>query len=218
MFKELFSLLKKEDLVHQSMEDTQEMLDRAASLYQKAVQAFEKNSKAGFEIYELDQDLNSREKKIRRKILEHLSANPKQDVVASLVLTSIVIYIERIGDYSKNIYELIDLYGSGETISIDALLIKASKFIGSAFHRVGKAFIDADADLANHIITQLEKTKKDLNSYIYQYAAKQTDRSTRRTIVNVLYSRYLKRVAAHLVNIATSIACPFDQIGFYHKK
>jgi len=33
-------------------------------------------------------------------------------------------------------------------------------------------------------------------------------------IATALYTRYLKRISAHLINIATSIFNPFERIGF----
>ena len=33
-------------------------------------------------------------------------------------------------------------------------------------------------------------------------------------IATALYTRYLKRIAAHLINIATSVFNPFERLGF----
>ena len=33
-------------------------------------------------------------------------------------------------------------------------------------------------------------------------------------VATALYTRYLKRIGAHLMNIATSIVNPFERIGF----
>ena len=215
MFKQLLAVLKKGDLVNQALDDTQTMLEKANCLFNEAVKGFENNKPAGFDIYELDREINYLEKKIRRKVLEHLSINPQQDIVASLVLTSIVISIERIGDYSKNIYELVDLYDEGDKITIDKQLTESAVFISKTFKEVEKVFASGNAKEAHGIMNKINPVKKGFETYIFEEAATQTGRSTRRTIVNVLYSRYLKRVAAHLETIASGIANPFDMIGFY---
>ena len=214
MFKQLFSLLKKGDLFSQALENTTSMLEKAESLYNEAVKGMLSNTSAGFDIYELDREINSLEKKIRRKVLEHLSINPQQDIVASLVLTSIVIDVERIGDYSKNIYELLDLYGKPEAITIDKRLIDYSSGITQLFEKVKNVFIDEDEKEAAALMEQFNKIKKGCDKYIFDIASTK-DCSARRTIVNVLFSRYLKRVTAHLENMMSSIANPFDMIGFY---
>jgi len=36
----------------------------------------------------------------------------------------------------------------------------------------------------------------------------------REAVATALYVRYLKRVSAHLMNIASSVTNPFDRIGF----
>jgi hypothetical protein len=33
-----------------------------------------------------------------------------------------------------------------------------------------------------------------------------------------MYSRYLKRIAAHLINVASSVVNPFEGIGFHRDK
>ena len=57
-------------------------------------------------IYEMDKKINHFERDVRRKIMTHLTVNPQQDLSSGLVLVSVVIDIERIGDYTKNIYDL----------------------------------------------------------------------------------------------------------------
>ena len=214
MFKQLLALLKKGDLVSQALENSNQMINKASRLFNESFSILLGDRTLSFDIYEMDKNINSIEKKIRRKILEHLSINPKQDIVASLVLTSIVIDIERIGDYSKNIYELKDFYNDGETPSISSHLKIEAKFISTMFDEVAKCLISGDADEARVIMDKINPVKKGFDIYIKE-AASRTRRSTRKTIVNVLFSRYLKRISAHLENIASSIANPFDMIGFY---
>jgi phosphate uptake regulator len=49
---------------------------------------------------------------VRRKVLRYLAIAGTVDLVPGLVLTGIVIDIERIGDYTKNIAELATTYPS----------------------------------------------------------------------------------------------------------
>jgi len=215
MFKQLLKLLSKGDLISQAFDDTQSMMNKSYKLFQESVYSLKNNKKAGFDIYELDREINSYEKKIRRKILEHLSLNPEQDLIASLVLTSIVISIERIGDYSKNIYEVVDMYKNGESVNISEKLSSTEAVITKSFCDVAEAFKNGDEQTATKIIHTLDPLRKTFDSYIYKDVLTEKDKDTRTIITNVLYSRYLKRVAAHLENIATSIVNPFDKIGFY---
>lgn len=214
MFKELISILKKQDLVKQSLEDTNIMFDKSKQLFDEATNALAEERKPSFDIYALDREINGIEKKIRRKVLENLSINPKQDVVATLVLTSIIIDIERIGDYSKNIYELFNLCHADTKNSIDLKLMKDAGLISEKFKQTAKTLQIGDENEAIIIMEQLNNLKREFDHFILN-SVKNSNASIRQAIVNVLLARYLKRVAAHLENIASSIANPFDMIGFY---
>ena len=47
---------------------------------------------------------------------------------------------------------------------------------------------------------------------------KVSDFSTQQAAAVAMYFRYLKRIASHLHNIATSVVNPFARIGFREKK
>jgi len=218
MFKQLLSLLSKDDLISQAYDDMQTMLQKSQTLYYEAVASLTENREASFDIYKLDKEINSYEKKIRRKVLEHLSVNPQQDIMSSLVLTSIVISIERIGDYSKNIYEVLGFFKKGEVLTIHETLVSTQKTISGSFPTIADALHTGDIESAQKLIVTLDPLRKILDSYIYNDAVNNPVKDTRVVITNVLYSRYLKRVAAHLENIATSIVNPFHKIGFFEEQ
>ena len=54
----------------------------------------------------MDKKINEFERDVRRKVMTHLAVGGKEDIGSGLVLVSVVIDIERIGDYTKNIYDL----------------------------------------------------------------------------------------------------------------
>jgi phosphate uptake regulator len=214
MFKQLLALLRKDDLVSQALRNTNEMLEKAGLLYKTAVDVLTRGIKPSFDLYTVDQEINSLEKKIRRKVLEHLSFNPQQDIVASLVLTSIIIDIERIGDYSKNIYELTELKSRAKEATLDPELSQKAVETASEFGEISAAMDTGDDEEARNIMERLNPIKKSYDDYIKSMATANKETQCL-TVVNTLFARYLKRVTAHLENIASSIANPFDQIGFY---
>jgi phosphate transport system protein len=214
MFKQLLSALRKGDLVNQALHDTEDMLSKAQRLYNEATAVILENRTPKFDIYKLDREINNIEKDVRRKVLEHLSINPRQEIAATLVLTSIIIDIERIGDYSKNIFELINLHRGKKKGFTDEKLNHDVAFLSGMFEEVKSAFSSGDAKEAALVMNKLNPVKKEFDTYISKLATKR-GLSTRKTVVNVLFSRYLKRVCAHLENIVSGIANPFDMIGFY---
>lgn len=214
MFRQLLAILKKGDLVSQALQNTNEMLDKAHIIFDLSVGSIADKKKPGQDIYQLDKEINALEKKIRRKVLEHLSINPQQDLIASLVLTSVIISIERIGDYSKNIYELLDLYEDSDKIRIDEKLRKDAQIISATFADTKKIFKTGDRDEALELMKRANPLKKDFDLYIGEIAKKKYFKP-RDAVANVLFSRFLKRVTAHLENICSGIANPFELIGFY---
>ena len=53
-----------------------------------------------------DKKINEFERDVRRKVMTHLVVSGNQYLGAGLILVSVVVDIERMGDYTKNIYEL----------------------------------------------------------------------------------------------------------------
>ena len=216
MLRNLMNVLRKGDLVDQAIKETADMFTDAKAVFTGAVASLKSKSEPDFDIYKRDRRINDAEKSIRRKVLENMSINPRQDIVASLVLTSIIIDIERIGDYSKNVYELNNLC-SKKTSTIDSELFQMADSIADQFDSLNKALVEGNTQVGQTLMDTLDPIRKESEKYICTIATKK-DITVEEAVINVLFARYLKRVAAHLENIASSIANPFDKIGFYKKQ
>ena len=112
MLKEFFNLLKSDSLYEQALVESYEMLDIDLSMFTESVRSLRKSDSAdiNIDIYDMDKKINSFERDVRRKIMTHLTVNPQQDLSSGLVLVSVVIDIERIGDYTKMMDIILDLY------------------------------------------------------------------------------------------------------------
>ena len=118
MFKEILSILRKEDLLKQAMKEVEVMLSKVEVMFRTAVDRVMEGKEPQIDIYEEDREVNRMEWEVRRKVLEHMIfSNKKQDVPAALILTSAVIDLERIGDYAKNTIELADICPKGTVIA-----------------------------------------------------------------------------------------------------
>lgn len=208
--------MRKGDLVEQAIEETAVMFSNAKKVYEEAIAALKENREPKFDIYAVDREINDSEKSIRRKLLENMAINPRQDIVASLVVTSIIIDIERIGDYSKNIYELNQIRTSKKT-NIDSELLKQANFLADQFDAINNAFGLGDPDKGKILMDRLDPVRKFFEKYIRDIVH-QSNISIENAVINTLFARYLKRVGAHLENIASGIVNPFDRIGFYKKE
>ena len=95
------------------------------------------------------------------------------------------------------------------------MLLKNANLILEKFQIIGKVMTSGDKEEAKALIDELNPIKKDFDLYISDSTNKNQSLACD-MIINVLFSRYLKRVSAHLSNIVSSITNPFDKIGFYH--
>jgi len=220
MFQELYRLMKKEDLLHQSYHESAEMLQTNEQMFRETVALLRKSddSELSMDIYAKDKTINAGERDIRRKILTHLTvAGNQSDVNAAFVIITIIHDMERIGDYCKNIYELAQKhpvhldYGVNEAkvISVEETIIEAFEIFNKSFQETTK---ESSRDIMNH----LNKSKKLIDELIDSFVdhAEEVDCDRKTLVTRVLYLRFIKRIAAHLNNIATSFVNPFDRIGF----
>ena len=216
MFREFFQLWKKAGLLNEALKETEKMLLVAKNMFSFSLRVLMDKEKEKEDIYKIDRELNELQRNVRRKILEHLSINPQQDVTSCLVLITIVIDIERIGDYSKNLIELSHKYPQRLKGKYIERIREIEKDIEELFDRTINAFKNADIDLARQIMERhariavhCEKVVEDL--------IEDAEISSRMGIIYALLARYLKRVSAHLKNIASGVFNPFHRLGYKPK-
>ena len=108
MIREILKLLNRDNLQVQALSQSYEMIDLCQSMVNASVESLRNsdNADVDIDIYEMDKKLNAFERDVRRKVLTHLSLGNTADIGSGLTLVCIVIDLERIGDYSKNIYDL----------------------------------------------------------------------------------------------------------------
>lgn len=218
MFKALMEIFRKEDLLHDAYQASIEMLKIDKEMFDAAYTSLRTSSdgKITADIYARDAKINEYQRDIRRKVLAHLVATPSKDIVFGLILVSIVIDIERIGDYTKNIVELAQMHpkelGGGDfEEDLADLEQKASK----RFELVIHAFEHSDVDVASAVMRQHRDTSQRCDGLVKSILQEQhPELTTSDAVALALYVRYLKRVHSHITNIASGIVNPFDRIGF----
>jgi len=219
MFKQIFKLFKSDSLYEQALCECYEMLDIDLAMFKASIKSLRKNdsAKIDIDIYEMDKKINQFERDVRRKIMTHLAVGGREDVGSGLVLVSVVIDIERIGDYTKNIYDLAvnhpkKLNGGGAENRLT--LIENYSF--NLFEESILAFKHQDIDKASslmenykdHISEQSDSITNDV------ITGKISDLDIGTASAVGLYARYLKRIAAHSRNLISSVVNPFERIGY----
>lgn len=215
MIKKLWSFFNDHCLVRSAFKDTNEMFRKSRRMFVSVADFFITGQEIEYDIYPADKEINRAEITVRRKLLEHLAVNPKQELVFSLILTTVIKDIERIGDYSKNIYELHEIFQPCIQLPpYTDTLREITEQVKSSFDLAVEAFEKADSEKAKQVLIHHGRINPACEKVI-RSLAENPDLDTRPVVTLVLYARYMKRVSAHLANIMTSINQPFDNIGFF---
>jgi len=220
MFKDLLSFWKGKDFLVQVMEDFKIMLDDSEEMFKAVcVQLLDGTKEAGLKdkIYEIDRQVNSLQKEIRKRIVEHLSLQPSVDVNACLILMSVVKDAERLGDYSKNLYEVTELLAEPVDCAIfSEYFDELDKKILALFQQTKKAFIEADEEQARSSWEHEKKIAKYCDHIVERLA--QSNLSVNQAVCFTLVARHFKRIIAHLVNIATSVVLPLSDLDYFDER
>lgn len=218
-FKELIQLWRSDNLLTQALNDSHAMLEGTRSMFHASVKSLHRydDGEMKLNVYEADAQVNAYERKVRRDVLKHLAITGGANIIPGLILTSIVIDIERLGDYTKNIMDLAiahpDKLSSGK---FEDDIKKIERDAASLFDQVIPALKTTDKANARKLIKDNWWMMKRCDEIITALIREEdTGMSCRDAVTTGLYARYLKRSVAHLINIATSIVNPFEAIGFY---
>ena len=196
-----------------------EMLAIDCEMFNESVQSLRQSDTADIpiDIYAMDKKINEFERDVRRKVMTHLAIGGKEDVSSGLVLVSVVIDIERIGDYTKNIYDLAvnhpkKLHGG----SIEDRLDKIEKISYNLFEESAQTFKTQNIEKASIIMGEYKENISaqcdGITNEIIRGEVDDLDTGSASAVG--LYARYLKRIAAHSRNLISSIVNPFERIGY----
>ncbi|MFQ6611723.1 MAG: phosphate uptake regulator PhoU [Fidelibacterota bacterium] len=220
IFKDIINLWKAEDLLSQAWNQSYEMLELSREMFTQAVKFLRRreNIETLKALKTRDQEINAFQKDVRRKVLTHYSVEQTTTNLANgLILINMVVDIERIGDYSKNILDLAINHPEeiiSEKISPDLALIENE--VQERFEKTLVAIHTQDADIAKSLMqgyrSQLTGKSDDIVNGVLRDELSFGGES--KTAAVALYARYLKRIGAHLKNITTTLVNPFDAIGY----
>ncbi|MBN1211911.1 MAG: hypothetical protein JXA92_04980 [candidate division Zixibacteria bacterium] len=222
MFKKFKELFSSENLLDEAYKTTLMMLEFDQQMYEASQMTLRRSNtdELPFDIKKTDRKINKYEREVRRKVLTHLTLTGTHNLVPGLALVSIVIDVERIGDYTKNIYELATQHEkklkAGE---FEEILREIETVNEDIFPKTIEVLKTQDIKLARYVM-QLEQptAKKSEGIVSAMIQGKDKSLSIADAVCIALYVRHLKRINAHLTNIASAIVNPFPRIGFREKK
>jgi len=217
-YRELLELWREDNSLTQAVHDSHNMLESTLEMFKQSIDSLRKSDDGEVDrsVYDKDQIVNKYEQEVRGKVLKHLAVTGGVNLIPGLILTSIVIDIERIGDYTKNI---VDLAVSHPKKLICGDLEEDVRKIETGVMEIFESIIpcikssekEAARELVNSHWWVFNRCDEIVNELV---KGKNFSLSLESAVSTALYVRYLKRIGGHLVNIASSIVNPFEKIGF----
>ena len=220
MWKEIVKLFRSQGPLQEAYDEAILMLKASHNMFDYSVTQLHSEGALETDIYKRDRQLNKYERSVRRKIVTHMSVSAKPDINLGLVLTAIVIDIERIGDYTKNIVELASVVpDSFDGLELDGEVTEIEESMARMFDDIVPALEGPDEAKARGIIGSHTIIASKVDDQVRALCAGEALSGRSSNAVTVaLYLRYLKRVSAHLKNVATSVVNPYYRIGFREKR
>ena len=194
------------------------MLDLTREMFLKAKESlrFREDKDVDLNIRDQDLEINKYEREVRRNVFNHLVVGGKADLPSALVLVSIIVDIERIGDYTKNIVELaIDHPGKLKGGRFEKNLQRVEAAVEDNLIKTRACFETGDKKSALKLLKEY-KWVNDVCDDSLIALIKEDDKDIRSgdSVALGIYFRWLKRINSHLRNITTSVVNPFDRIGY----
>lgn len=217
-FKAFYDLLTKGTLLEEAFDESEVIHDLTNQMFSQSMKALiEYDKEITKEVIRTDKMVNAEFIKIRRKLFEYLSISAAPNVSACLILSNVAIDYERIGDYCKNIAQLIEWYPvEFREGKYRDWIIEIGDNIQTMFITTKIALINEDEESAQESIASHAKVKE-IHSLIVEALNNDTEISVKEAIVIAKVGGFLRRVSAHLGNICTGVLRPFPRMGFLKK-
>ncbi|MCC5794613.1 MAG: hypothetical protein JJT85_07735 [Chromatiales bacterium] len=221
-WKNLLTLFREDDLYTQALRESHQMLDIDLEMFAASVESLRRcdDGTLSVDVYAMDKQVNRFERDVRRKVMTHLAVSGPADLASGLVLVSVVIDIERIGDYSKNIYDLARWHPRRlEAGALEPAVADIEVRVAALFRDMVDVFKSNDIERARQImVAYKESISTDCEALVRKVVSGEVaDLAPGEAATLVLYIRYLKRIAAHSRNLVSGIVNPFHRIGYKEK-
>lgn len=221
MLKELVSIFRDQrhpltsanDNFSRMLELTQGMCLDASSVFWGRRQTPEERTS----LYERDVEVNKLERKIRKRLVAHLSLRDPSDVPYCLLLMSLVKDLERLGDYAKNLTEVADI-ASGPFPEDEVIgeLKEVRRSVESLIKEAAQVFSRSDRDRAVELTVEGRSVSKRCDALIRKIA---TSEYTPPLVVSLtLGTRFYKRISGHLLNLLSGVIMPLHKLDYFDEK
>ena len=165
------------------------------------------------DLYNTDKTINELHREVRREMIIHSAVNSRNlDIPLLLSYMTMSKDIERIGDYCKNLFEIAETgnsFAKGDDLDT---YMELNNDIGKLIVYLQSCLNLDDESKVQDLITLGSSLNNDLDEKIT--ALLEDKEKIQYPVATTLFYRYLKRIVSHIVNAATAIIMPTDQIDY----
>jgi phosphate transport system protein len=222
MFRQLLALFRKDTLMDRAYQRSFQMLDITREMFIEAMVSLRQSedNQVEIDIYDRDLEVNKYEREVRRHVFNHLAMGGTEKLPSGLILVSIIIDIERIGDLTKNMIELALNYpGRLNGGYFEGELKRIEDAVEDSFIRTRRCFEKPTEESGKDLLDEYSWVNGACDQLVYSLVQEKDPGIRPGDAVSLaLYVRWLKRINSHLRNVVTGVVNPFDRIGFKPKE
>lgn len=220
MLKNLIEAFRGGDALREMLQRFDQMLDKADWVFSQTspdnVSAADLQ-KVRAEIYANDRRINELERSIRYRVLTHLTVNPGEDASTCMMLMVVTKDAERIGDYCKNIFEVLLYCGASRYASVHVGEFQdVRRKVEQMMPQTRQAFSGGDVIAAQQVIECGGGVSQQTDSLVQQILQAE-ETPAKEPAAQALLARHYKRISSHLSNICSAITSPVDMLGYYYE-
>ncbi len=223
MWKEFLDGWRNDNLLNQAWRESYRALNISEEMFLEAVRILRESDDTVVApgVRKKDKQIDQYQRAVRRKVITHCALRCSSGLPGGMVLVSIIIDIERIGDNVKNILDLAQAHPARLRIPVyEERLAGIEEDLKWRLREIVTVLKDEDVTTAR---LMMDKHRKDIriicDGIIDDLVGGKVEGiSISDAAALAIYTRYLKRISAHLKNIASSLVNPFDRIGFKEKR
>ncbi len=165
------------------------------------------------DLFATDKRINDLERKVRRQAVVHGSVYGTSQLPTCLVLMSIVKDAERIGDYSKNLFDIAVITQKSRDDEYFEDLVRNKRRVSELLEAAIRIYRSQKEDKAKEFLHAADALQDEFDRQVERLLSK--DPGTTQPAATALCYRYFKRVTAHLLNIISSLVVPLDQLDYF---
>ncbi len=214
MITYILELMRRNKLMNVVESDVKKMMETAHEIFNASSMAVIDGKPVDFDLYARDREINYLVIKTRKRIVEHLSVSQTKNPIAELIFITLINNIERIGDHSKNMYDVYRKLGGQVAETKYLAEVKSIRDqVESYFPKAAKALFNDDEAMAREAMDGHLKVTKAYDKFLEEIM-RDKEIDTSQAVALAIVMRSLKRVSSHLKTISTTAVNPFMLLGF----